>query len=111
MLKLFKRDMYLCAAVTVFVIVCALAWGSPFVGTSPRTGRVFAEARQAEQMVLHGAILRDGAQLILRDSSGAIFHLDDFQQADDFVGKTVTVTGRLEAASRVIHIERIEPAA
>lgn len=115
MLKSFKRDLFLCFAGTGFVILCALAWGSPFVGTSSRSGAVLAEARQAQApvqaqaTVFEGAVIRNGEQIFLRDNSGGLFRLD--QTAESFVGKTVTITGHLETASNMIHIDHVEPAA
>jgi hypothetical protein len=109
MLRIFKRDLFLCAAITGFVILCALTWGSPFVGTSSHS--VFAKSRQMKPAVmLSGAVLRNGDQLLLRDSSGILFHLDNPQSAQEFVGKSVSVNGHLEAASKTIHIDGIEPA-
>lgn len=57
MLKMFKRDLFLCSIITVFVIACALAWGSPFVGTSSNFGAVHAQSQGAStpQRGLDGA--------------------------------------------------------
>jgi hypothetical protein len=111
MLKIFKRDLFLCAAITAFVILCALAWGSPFVGTTSHAGAVLAQNRYTHPMVFNGAIQRDGNQVLLRDSSGTILHFDNPQSAEAFVGKTVTINGHLEVFSKTIHIEHIKPAA
>jgi Protein of unknown function (DUF5818) len=107
MLKNFKRDLSLFSAITCFVIVCALAWGKPFVGTD--LSAVHAQVRSAR--VFEGFVLRHGEQLLLRDTSGQEIPLDAQQQALPFVGKTVTVTGNLEGGSKSIHIVHIEPAA
>jgi hypothetical protein len=109
MMKIFKRDLLLCAATTTFVILCAIAWGAPFVRISSQT--IFSGSHQARVMVFHGAVLQKGSGLILRDSSGAVFQLDNPQSAQSFAGKTVTIDGRLELKSKTIHIEHIEPAA
>lgn len=111
MLKIFKRDLYLCAAITAFVMFCALAWGGPFLGNNSQNGTVFAKTRHAPAMIFQGSVLRQGEQFLLRDASGVVFHLDDLKQAPAFIGKSVTITGHLETASQTIHIERIEPAA
>jgi hypothetical protein len=109
MMKIFKRDLLLCAAATTFVILCAIAWGTPFVGISSQT--IFSGSHQVRATVFHGAVLQEGSDLILRDSSGAVFQLDNPQSAQSFAGKPVTVVGRLELKSKTIHIEHIEPAA
>jgi hypothetical protein len=108
MLRIFKRDLFLCAAITGFVILCALTLGSPFVGTTPHS--VFAKSRQMSPAVMLGAVLQNGDQFLLRDSAGSMFRLDNPQSAQEFVGKSVSVTGHVEAASKTIHIDRIEPA-
>ena len=96
MLRIFKRDLLLCSAITFLVILCALAWGSPFVGTS-HSSAVLADSHQAQpaqSMVFQGAVLLTG-----------------LQSADAYIGKTVTISGRLESTSNTIHIENIEPGA
>jgi hypothetical protein len=47
-MKAIKRDLYLCVSMTVLVFVCALAWGSPFVGHGANPFSVFARARQTK---------------------------------------------------------------
>lgn len=109
-LKTLKRDLLLCVSITTFVIVCALAWGSPFIGTSAQSGAVLADT-QTQPTVFHGTIIRDGAQCVLRDAAGVLFHLDNSQFVESLAGKSVTVTGHLEATSQTIHIQHVEPAA
>lgn len=115
MMQIIKRDLFLCAAITAFVVLCAVVWGSPLVRTSSSSDAVFAQADQPQSTVFHGTVLRDGEQFFLRDNSGQVFHLDDAQFAKSFEGKSVTVTGHFashpEAGGQLIHIERIEPAA
>jgi len=103
MLKIFKRDLFLCAAMTALVILCALAWGQPFVGSA-----IHAQAQKAQ--VFQGAVLRKGEQLLLRDTSGEEFFLDSGQEAQQYLGKDVILTGRLEDSSKALHVVRIEPA-
>ena len=54
--------------------------------------------------------MKDGSDYMLRDSSGAIFKLDDAKRAKPFEGKTVKVTGELDEQAKVIHVESIEGA-
>jgi hypothetical protein len=44
-----------------------------------------------------GTVVKDGEQYVLRDSSGSVYKLDDTSRAQAFEGKTVKVTGRLDA--------------
>ena len=55
-----------------------------------------------------GTVVKDGEQYVLRDSSGSVYKLDDSSRAQAFEGKTVKVTGRLDADSKVIHVDSIQ---
>lgn len=55
-----------------------------------------------------GTVVKDGEQYVLRDSSGGVYKLDDSSRAQAFEGKTVKVTGRLDADSKMIHVDTIE---
>jgi Protein of unknown function (DUF5818) len=55
-----------------------------------------------------GTVVKDGKQYVLRDSAGAVYKLDDSSRAKTFEGKTVKVTGRLDADSKIIHVETIQ---
>lgn len=46
-MKMIKRELYLCVSVTVLVFVCALAWGSPFIGNSSSRSSLLERAHQA----------------------------------------------------------------
>jgi uncharacterized protein YdeI (BOF family) len=110
-MKLIKRDLILCIAFTAFVFVCALAWGSPFIGNNAGSGAAQAQSQSAStQAVFRGTVVRNGEQFLLRDGSGQVFRLDDPQQAQSFEDKAVTITGMLDRGSRMIHVERIESA-
>jgi uncharacterized protein YdeI (BOF family) len=55
-----------------------------------------------------GTVVKDGEQYVLRDSSGSVYKLDDTSRAQAFEGKTVKVTGRLDADSKMIHVDSIQ---
>jgi uncharacterized protein YdeI (BOF family) len=57
-----------------------------------------------------GTVVKDGEQYVLRDSSGSVYKLDDSSRAQAFEGKTVKVTGRLDANYKMIHVSSIEGA-
>jgi uncharacterized protein YdeI (BOF family) len=103
------RDLFLAFALTAFVFMCALAWGSPFVSTGAFAAT--AQASQAQTTVFTGTVMRNGEQFVLRDAGGQIYRLDDPQHAQSFEGKTVKVTGKLDSDTKLIHVVRIEPAA
>ena len=58
-----------------------------------------------------GKIVKSGDKLVLTDSaSKTIYQLDDQQKAQDFVNKSVKVTGVLDGSTGVIRVSAIEPA-
>jgi hypothetical protein len=104
-----QRELLLGVALTAFVFVCAWAWGSPFVAVPANPAPVQAQS-QAQPATFTGTVERNGEQFVLRETSGQIYRLDDPKDAQAFEGKPVTVTGRLDASARMIHVERITPA-
>jgi len=58
--------------------------------------------------VFTGMIVRHGADFVLRDQSGKLYRLDAPSKAEQYEGKPVKVTGRLEETARLIHVENIE---
>ena len=63
---------------------------------------------QAKATTFTGTIVKDGENYVLRDSSGGIYKLDDSSRAQAFEGKTVKVTGKLDADSKMIHVDSIQ---
>jgi uncharacterized protein YdeI (BOF family) len=61
----------------------------------------------AKSATFTGTIVKDGEQYVLRDSSGGTFKLDNSSGARAFEGKSVKVTGRLDAESKTIHVDTI----
>jgi uncharacterized protein YdeI (BOF family) len=61
-------------------------------------------------VVLNGTIVRSGDAFVLRDPSGTDYKLDDQEKAGFFAGKSVKVTGKLEASINLLHVETIEEA-
>ena len=55
-----------------------------------------------------GTVMKNGEQYVLRDSSGSVYKLDDSSRAQSFEGKTVKITGRLDADSKTIHVDAIQ---
>jgi uncharacterized protein YdeI (BOF family) len=68
------------------------------------------DQNQAQTATFTGTVVKNGDQFALRDSSGAVYTLDDSQRAKPFEGKTVKVTGQLDEQAKVIHVENIEGA-
>ena len=72
-----------------------------------------AQARaQPEAKTFLGTILKDGDKFVLSDSATkSRFTLDDAEKASPYEGRTVTVTGTIETATNVIHVESIQEVA
>jgi hypothetical protein len=59
-------------------------------------------------VVVTGTIVKSGSNLVLRDMSGDVYQLDAQDKAQPYEGKSVKVSGKLEADSKLIHVESIE---
>ncbi len=70
-IKTIKREVYLCVSVTGLVFVCALAWGSPFIGhdSSPTSSFERTQLPQAQTQP-------KTSQETVRPGSGDCFALD-----------------------------------
>lgn len=108
-----KRDFIYMSVVAALAFAFALAWGRPFV--SPPAGHAQDVAQpqqqaaqdQANAEFFTGTVVRNGDTYALRDSSGAIYGLDDSQRVGPFEGEAVKVTGQLDPQAKVIHVRSI----
>jgi uncharacterized protein DUF5818 len=67
---------------------------------------------QAQSKTFTGTIMKKGDNFVLRDSSSRTsYTLDDAQRVSEFEGKKVKVTGTIDTASNMIHVEAIEEVA
>ena len=113
-----KRDFVHISAVAALTFACALAWGSPFVSATPARTQDQSQPQPQQEPVQNqskaatfiGTIFKNGDTYVLRDSSGAMYGLDDSDRAKAFEGKTVKVTGQLDEQAKVIHVQDIESA-
>src|ERR1700716_3381654 len=89
-----------------FVTFCLMA--------APSQAAVFAmpEFRtEAQGETFFGTILRSGANFVLSDSATkSRYALDNPQMASRYEGIAVKVTGSIDVATNLIHVEAIEPA-
>ena len=119
-----KHNLFDLSILGAMALAFALAWGSPFVAGGSAHAQDQAQPQQqpdqaqppqtqpdqsqAKSGTFTGTVVKDGSDYMLRDSSGAIFKLDDANRAKPFEGKTVKVTGQLDEQAKVIHVESIE---
>jgi Protein of unknown function (DUF5818) len=62
-----------------------------------------------EAVTFMGTILKNGESFVLSDSATKTrYTLDDPRKARPFEGKTVKVTGTLDTASNLIHVQAIQ---
>jgi hypothetical protein len=118
-----KRDISIGLSASALLFVCALAWGSPFIGAG--SGAKAAQAQdqpqqtqpaqpqqsqpqQAQTKTFTGTVVKAGSQYALRDASGQVFKLDDTESAKPYEGKAVKVTGQLDEQAMLIHVQSIE---
>jgi uncharacterized protein YdeI (BOF family) len=118
-----KRNLFDLSIFGAIALALALAWGRPFSSTGSALAQDQAQPRQrpdqaqpsqpqpdqsqAQAATFTGTVVKNGDQFALRDSSGAVYTLDDSQRAKPFEGKTVKVTGELDEQAKVIHVESI----
>jgi uncharacterized protein YdeI (BOF family) len=119
-----KRNLFDLSILGAMALAFALAWGSPFssAGSAPAQDKAQPQQPQPDQAqpqqqpdqtqaksaTFTGTVVKNGDQFALRDSSGAVYTLDDAERAKPFEGKTVKVTGQLDEQAKVIHVETIE---
>ena len=65
------------------------------------------QSQQAQTFM--GKIDKSKGDLVLKDDAGTTYKLDNADQAKEFIGKKVKVTGTLDAATNTIHVASIEP--
>jgi hypothetical protein len=56
-----------------------------------------------------GTISKEADSFTLKVSDTSSYKLDNQQQVQQYVGQRVRVTGTLDPASNLIHVERVEP--
>jgi len=66
----------------------------------------------ADVRTFTGKISKSGGKYVLEDAaSKTAFSLDDQKTAKQYEGKSVVVTGSLDTANNLIHVQKIEAAA
>ncbi|MGD0832038.1 MAG: DUF5818 domain-containing protein [Terracidiphilus sp.] len=59
-------------------------------------------------VMITGTIVKRGSNLVLRATSGTVYQLDAQEKAEPYMGKSVRITGRLEARTKLLHVQEIE---
>jgi len=83
--------------------------GSQDPAAQPQTSMSQQSTQSQPSQIFVGKVAKSRAgDLLLKCDGGMSYKLDDVDQATPFVGKTVTVTGTLDAQTNTIHITSIE---
>ncbi len=77
--------------------------------TAPSPDSMSQESNQSQptQMFM-GKIAKSKGDLVLKGDAGTSYKLDNPDQAKQWVGKKVKVTGKLDTATNTIHVANIE---
>jgi hypothetical protein len=110
-----SRGFLCCIAIAAVYCISAMAI-QPQFGQPQQRSLESAQQQQPSQpnqpstgaVVVTGTIVKNGSNLVLRDTSGAVYQLDAQDKAQPYEGKSVKVTGKLEADSKLLHVETIE---
>jgi hypothetical protein len=81
-------------------------------GPSLQRPEMSSGQRQSRQTVVTGTLEQSASELTLRLPSGAVYRLQESSDAArtlaaGFAGKPVSVTGKVEEAARLIHVEKV----
>jgi hypothetical protein len=98
--------LFLAGALLVFSAVPKLGFAE-----FPSTSAMQEQAKPKTQ-TFTGTITKTGGDFVLSDSANKIsYMLDDAEKASRFEGKKVKVTGTVDMASNMIHVETIQEVA
>jgi Protein of unknown function (DUF5818)/Domain of unknown function (DUF4431) len=79
----------------------------PAAQSQPSMSQQSAQSSQQAQTFM-GKISKSKGELVLKDDAGTSYKLDNADQAQQFVGKSVRVTGTLDPSTNTIHVTNIE---
>lgn len=119
-MKSMRHVLVLGLSACALTVMNTASWGLALHGRSaepmpllqqPQTQQPDQEKpNKAKASTFTGTIVKRDGNYVLRDSSGAIYRLDNASRAEPFAGKSVTVTGKLDPQTKTIHVESIEGA-
>jgi hypothetical protein len=80
------------------------------LAAAPRA--MMEQQSETQAITFTGTVTKNGETFVLSDpSSKTSYMLDDVRKASQFEGKKVKVTGAVDVANNIIHVETIEEAA
>jgi hypothetical protein len=82
---------------------------APKIETAEPTAAVMQEQPQEKTKIFSGTIIKDRDNFILSYAANKLSYiLDDPRKASQFEGKKVKVTGTVDAANNIIHVQTIQ---
>src|SRR5258708_14937830 len=104
-------------AVIVLAVFCSVGQTANAQTTKPDTAASQDQMQQpdsqkpaSEMRTFAGKIVKQGKVLVLSDTDGKAYKLDDQQKAKELVDKEVKVTVALDASTGVIRVTALDPA-
>jgi hypothetical protein len=114
-----KTVMSLWAAVA-FVALCLSQSSAAAQAANPNSSpkaqeqtapRLDPPSAATEAKTFTGKIVKSGEKFVLKDTaSNTTYQLDDQDKAKEYAGKSVKVSGTLDASTSMIRVSNIEPA-
>lgn len=95
----------------VMLVLAVSLMAIPFYGQAQQQRPDQSQPAMGQQQAqsFSGKIVKSGSDYSLKDeTTSATYKLDAADQAKQFVGKDVKVTGTLDPSTNTIHVERIE---
>lgn len=117
-MKFNYRNLFLALALGTFSLTATSAWAGQThpMHTGPTLARRQAQTspmmgKKAKNKIeaISGTIKKSGRQYVLQASNGQQYQLSGASRAKQYVGKSVTVTGKVNASSHLIDVESIRP--
>jgi uncharacterized protein YdeI (BOF family) len=97
-----KSILYVAGALLIFSIM-------PKHSTARMRPSSLQQQPQEKSKIFSGTIIKNGDKFLLSDAANKLsFVLDDSEKASQFEGKRVKVTGTVDTASNIIHVETIQ---
>jgi Protein of unknown function (DUF5818) len=81
----------------------------PSQPVQPQTSMTPQSTPSQPSQLFVGKIAKSKGDVVLKADAGVSYRLDNTDQAMQYVGKTVHVTGTLDTATNTIHVTNIEP--
>ena len=91
------------------VVPAVASWRSQQIGSYIPQSIVVHDRLKTQTTIFRGTVWKNDGQWVLRDEVEKVWYqLDDQQASAKFEGKQVRVLGSLDAANRMIHVQKIE---